>query len=181
MKGSNWSQRTRAISPHALLFLPIFPCPGHFVPEQSHLMRHRVTIFFTQPPTPQGSTPFSPSQWDISVTAVPTVEVEKGMGQDRAPESRDLEPPDDGNSYEMCCSLVTFTFLPGCSQQQQREQRPAEVGRGHPCSDPCRQDSLRPCHHFCSFTEPGEVTGLAPCLTLCCAAVIPCLSTAVST
>lgn len=142
---------------------------------QGHHLLHTVT-------RPSGKHPFLPLPvGHLWVTAVPTVEVEKGMGQDRAPESRDLEPPDDGNSYEMCCSLVTFTFLPGCSQQQQREQRPAEVGRGHPCSDPCRQDSLRPCHHFCSFSEPGEVPGMAPCLTPCCAAVIPCLSTAVST
>lgn len=43
------------------------------------------------------------------------VEVEKGMGQGRAPESPGT--PDTGNSGGMCCSLVTFALLPGCPGQ----------------------------------------------------------------
>jgi len=59
------------------------------------------------------------------------VEVEKGTGQGRAPESMNLGPPDTGNNGGMCCSLVTFALLPGCPGQQHWEPSPAEVGRGH--------------------------------------------------
>lgn len=114
----------------------------------------------------------------LCISTIPTVEVEKGMGQDRAPESRDLEPPDDGNSYKMCCSLVTLT--------PPRLLRAAAWGAGT-CRGGNRtpllwplQDSLNPCHHSWSCSEPGEVPGMAPCLTSCCVAVIPCLSTAIS-
>lgn len=52
------------------LLMPPCPCPSSngqdTAPEQSCLMRQRVTIFFRQPPTLQSSTPVSPCQRDTS-------------------------------------------------------------------------------------------------------------------
>lgn len=131
--GSNWSRRTRAVPPHALLFLSIFPWLAHFAPEQSCLTRQRVIIFFRQPPTPLHSCHSYCGGGERC-----------GQGQKAG-----IRNPLVMQMVIRCAAPLSPSFSSQAAQSSSPGSRdPAEVGRGHPCSDPCRQDSFNPCLHF---------------------------------
>lgn len=116
-----------------------------------------------------------PPMGHLCTAAIPTV------GQDRAPESRDLEPPDDGSSHKMCCSLVTFTP----ARLLRAVALGAETCRGGnrtpllgSLQDPCRTASASASTFGPALSLGNVRDGPTPHLVLCSCDT---LSTAVST